>query len=294
MATKLAPVGLDIDDRPREIPVPGCQPIIFRPKDFVNELSWVRFLIDEQLTENDFADVDQWKRYFYWTLGLLNGGVIIIGGPEGNGKSCWMYYTAYHMRDLFGKKCTFDVAPKNTFGAYSLLDEDTEFQDQLRAFGKLALMEKKVENGEATREDFDKELSKLELYNRVIGTDEAYEKLDKSHRTNYSKDIGKLVRKWRHYYNLFMFVSPDPRDIDRRMVYDRRSHEVRCWGEVMYEGVLTYEILWKRKGVKKVQHITPAKWSFLWETHNIIGQRVLSKPPKLTAEDKIANSKEAK
>jgi hypothetical protein len=136
-------------------------------------------------------------------------------------------------------------------------------------------MEKAKEVGEITAEEFARALNNVKLFYAVISIDEAYDKLDKSRRGNFAVNMGHLDRKYRHYHNLFIFGTPDLDDIDRRMVFRRRTHEVHCY----FDGIRGHPCrfnIWQRRPNRWTTHeIIPSNWSFLWETHNIIGGTVL-------------------
>ncbi len=255
------------------LPVPDGKDIIISRDDFTNDRAWERLVIGMSLDVSDFKDFNLWKRYWYIANGLTEG-CICVGGPEGYGKSLWMYKTGYDMRELFGKGCTFDVPPKETFGTYRTIDDET-FIEELNKFKEIARLEKAKECGEVTDEEFDKALNSVKLFNSVIGVDEAYDRLDKSRRGNFAVNMGHLVRKYRHYHNLFIFVTPDLDDIDKRMVFRRRTHEVRCFFDGIPGHPCRFNIWYRRPNRWTTHELIPSNWSKLWETHNIIGGTVL-------------------
>lgn len=262
-----------VDDTPRALIVPGNKDIILEPKDFSSWRCWERLCLGMSLRAEDFVEVDTYKKYFYLANGLTTG-LITIGGYEGSGKSLILYKLAYDMRNLFGKRCTFDSAPKETFGEYRLID-DMSFVEELKKFGEVAKMEKLKEKGDVSKEDYEATLNDIKLYNTVIGIDEAYDKLDKSRRGNFAVNMGHFIRKYRHYHNLFLLATPDLDDIDRRMAFKRRTHEIHCSRD-MITGVCRYRIWWRRPNTWNAIELTPQRWAFLWETHNVIGGTILS------------------
>lgn len=262
-----------VDDTPRALPVPGGKSIVFLPSDFTNRRAWERLCLGYELRGEDFKDLNMWKRYWYLAYSLTEG-TIIVSGPEGSGKSQWMYYTAYHMRELFGKGCTFDIEPKDTFGPYRSID-DASFVEELSKFKEIAVMEKALERKDITREAFEEALNDVKLFNAVIGIDEAYDKLEKARRGNFAVNLGRLIRKYRHFHNLFILLSPDAKDIDRRMAWQRRTHEVHCYFDGIRGHPCRYNIWWRRPNNWTGQQLTPANWAFLWESENIIGTSVL-------------------
>jgi hypothetical protein len=199
---------------------------------------------------------------------------------------------------LFGKGCTYDVPPKETFGysyeaaeqyvweeeqynpppiknlgGYRSID-DNLFIEELKKFAEIAKIEKALEKKQVNYETFQQSLDDVKLFNSVIGIDEAYEKLEKARRGNFAVNMGHFIRKFRHYHNLFILVSPDIDDIDKRMVFKRRTHEIHCYKDEM-SGRCRYRIWWRRPNKWTSHELTPQRWSFLWETHNVIGSVVL-------------------
>lgn len=262
-----------IDDVERFMPVPGGDDVVFTPDDFTSQRSWERLCLGFPLKDYDFVDIDMWKRYWYLVYKLTEG-CVVVGGPEGNGKSLWMYYTAYHQSKLFGKGCTFDIPPRETFGNYRTIDEDS-FCEELDKFKDVAVIEKEVELGILPRERLTEALNDIKLYNSVIGIDEAYDKLEKSRRGNFAVNMGRLIRKYRHFHILIILVTPDIDDIDKRMAFKRRTHVVHCYRNEV-TGKCRYNIWYRRPNLWTGQELTPGNWGFLWTSENIIGTSVLS------------------
>jgi hypothetical protein len=257
--------------------------------------------------ERDFVDVKNYKRY--WMLvHKLTEGVVVIGGMEGSGKSLEGYYLGWNARELFGKGFTCDIPPKETFGysyeyaeqfvweevkfdpppqktlgGYRSID-DTSFVEELKKFGEIAKMEKAKEKGQIKSEEFASALNDIKLFNSVIMIDEAYDRLEKARRGNFAVNLGHFIRKYRHYHNLFILISPDMDDIDRRMAFKRRSHEIHC-NKDDFTGRCRYRILWRKAGSWTSHELTPQRWSFLWETHNVIGGTVLEVKKELKSND---------
>jgi len=287
-----------VDDTPRALLVPGNKDIILEPKDFTSWRSWERLCLGMAVDASDFCDIRNYKRYYFLSNGLSTG-VIVVGGPEGHGKSCLLYYLGWNMRELFGKRCTFDIPPKETFGysmecaeqyewgearydpppekklgGYMSID-DTSFIEELKKFGEIAKMEKAAERGDVKADEFGQALNDVKLFNTVIGIDEAYDRLERARRGNFAVNLGHFIRKYRHYHNLFILVSPDIDDIDKRMAFKRRTHEVHCHKDEM-TGKCRYRIWWRRPNRWSAFELTPSRWNFLWETHNIIGGTILA------------------
>lgn len=261
-----------VDDTERLLVVPGGQDIILSPKDFMSRRSWERLCLGFVLRDNDFVDLNMWKRYWYLTHKMSEGCILDVG-PEGHGKSLWMYYTGYQMRELFDKGFTCDKAPKETFGQYRTIDDES-FCEELNKFNEIEKIEKAVEKGDLPRERLKEALDDVKLYNATIGIDEAYDRLERARRGNFAINMGRLIRKYRHFHILIILVTPDIEDIDRRMAFKRRTHVVYCY-QNPYTGKCRYSIWWRQPNVWTGHELTPEKWSFLWETHNIIGSSVL-------------------
>ncbi len=286
-----------VDDTPRALIVPGGKDIVLTPKDFTSWRSWERLCLGYALNDYDFADPRMYKRYWLLVHKLVEG-VIVIGGLEGSGKSLEGYYLGWNHRELFNKGFTCDIPPKETFGyAYEYAQQfvwnemtydptpvktlggyrsidDMSFVDELKKFGEIAKMEKDKERGKISVEDYESALNDIKLFNSVIMIDEAYDRLEKSRRGNFAVNLGHFIRKYRHYHNLFILISPDMDDIDRRMAFKRRTHEIHC-NKDDYSGKCRYRILFRKQQVWTSHELTPQRWSFLWETHNVIGGTIL-------------------
>ncbi len=261
-----------VDDTPRALIVPGQDDVILKPDDFVSWRGWERLCLGMNLRADDFNDLDNYKRYWYVAYRLTEG-IIIVSGDFGSGKSLWMYKIAWDLRNLFGKKCTFDVPPLETFGDYRTI-KSHEFTDELEKIGKLAEVEKQVELGHMSRAEFNEQLDEVKLFNATIGIDESYDKLEKRRSNNFSINMGHLMMKVRHFHNLFILVSPKANRIDRGMAYDIRSHEVYCSRD-QATNECRYRIWRKVDGAWTSHTLTPSNWSHLWKTDNIIGSSIL-------------------
>jgi hypothetical protein len=287
-----------VDDTPRALIVPGGKDIILEPKDFSSWRSWERLCLGMPVQADDFRDARNYKRY-YLLSNSLTTGVLMVGGAEGNGKSLELYWLAWQLRELFGKGCTFDIPPKETFGysmdyaeqfewgearynpppertlgGYRSID-DTSFIEELKKFGEIAKMEKAKEKGDVKGEEFSEALNDVKLFNSVIGIDEAYDRLERARRGNFAVNLGHFIRKYRHYHNLFILVSPDIDDIDKRMAFKRRTHEIHCHKDDV-TGKCRYRIWWRKPNRWTAHELTPSRWNFLWETHNVIGGTILA------------------
>lgn len=297
MTTQNIPQRPLVDDTPRALLVPGGKDIILEPKDFTSLRSWERLCLGYNLTERDFTDARNYKRYFF-LIHRACEGLMVIGGMEGSGKSLEGYYIGWNLRELFNKGFTCDIPPKETFGysyeyamqyewgeeeyipsptktlaRYRSID-DASFVEELKKFGEIAKMEKAKEKGEIKGEVYQEALDDIKLFNSVIMIDEAYDRLEKARRGNFAVNLGHFIRKYRHYHNLFILISPDMDDIDRRMAFKRRTHEIHCHKDDA-SGRCRYRILQRKTGSWTSHELTPQRWNFLWETHNVIGGTIL-------------------
>lgn len=287
-----------VDNAPRVVDVPGIPDgVEFNRKDFVCDRSWERLCLGLPVNNMDFADIKQYLRYFLIT-NQLTQAIIICSGAFGAGKSFFCYWLAYMLRELFGKNCTFDVPPKDTFGySYEYAEQfvwhekeydpappmtlgryrtikATEFTEELEKIGKMAEIEKEVERGNISRDEFNRQLADIKLYNSFIGIDEAYDKLEKARRGNFAINLGHLMMKMRHFHNVFVLISPKADRIDRGMAYDIRTHEVYAYKDP-FTNICTYRIWWRVANRWTKIELTPEKWGFLWKTDNIIGGSIL-------------------
>jgi hypothetical protein len=109
-------------------------------------------------------------------------------------------------------------------------------------------------------------LKSLLVYNRILALDEIDKWGDKSNRTNYTKLVGRLVVRRRHYHTTFLMATVDPNSIDRRLLWDRRTHIITC---DKIDGLCRYQILHKRTGKTHWMYLDPAKWLHIWDSWNM-------------------------
>jgi len=255
-----APTFLDFN-------IPGCDPVRFWGSDLTSEKAWRRIQKGfPYLRERDFAARGQFEKYWLVSAGLV-AGAVMVSGLERSGKSLWVSHLAYQSKKHFGKRCTLNYKPKKGFGEFDYLDNEGLIQeiDNLRRITGLA--NDLTEDDEVSPE-VEEELRNCLLYNRIFVVDEAYQELDKGRRTNLTRAYGRLVRQWGHLHSLFVFVSPDAEDFDVRMIWKRRTHEVKT---TYYRGQCYYNILWKTHGIVKTQQLNPANWGHLWNSWNLVG-----------------------
>ena len=254
----------EVQDEEVSIPVPGNEPITFKKSDFTCDGAWEWLLSGKELEEDAFIREDDWFRYWLLAMKLLEGTVCCYG-EERSGKSLWASFTAKHLHDLFGKQIVANFHLKEGFGDYEYLDLESEFQHEMENLGSLAKGADKMTD---TQLAAGTGLSKL--FNKVILIDEAQEVVGKDRRTNLSRGFGMMNRLYGHLHNLTIYMSQDMEDFDKRMVWNRKTHEVICGFETMYEETCTYIVRYK-KGFSRMMHIQPSSWSHLWDTHELRG-----------------------
>lgn len=110
-------------------------------------------------------------------------------------------------------------------------------------------------------------LRKLLVYNRVFGLDECDKWGDKGYRTNMTRLIGHLINRRRHYHTSFFMVYIDPKGVDGRYIWDRRTHLITC--EKTGYDTCEYRIYHKRANKTFWLILHPSKWWPIWDTHNM-------------------------
>lgn len=240
--------------------------IKFSHRDFVNPLAWLRFRDNVPMTCYDFADVNQWWRYFYISIGLTEG-CVIVEGEEGSGKSTWMYKVARDMRELFGKGVTFlkDLPVLDGFGEADSIGA-AGFMEE---WAKLTVLSK----DKNYQRDSIEELQKYsKLYNRVICDDEAHEDMRRRGMNKYGMYLADFIKQRRHYHNLMIFCTPNAKkDLGKSEVLDRITHHVECKFGELEPGKSFYKIFWKRYRITKTMQLTPSEYGNIFDSWNIIG-----------------------
>jgi len=254
-----------------ELTVLGHSPVMFSLLDFVHIKTWDRLIKgDPFILDREFRNIDKFKKYFLIAMGLTEG-TVVVHGREGGGKSLFAYHLAHQMLELFNKRCTLMPKPKKPYWKDRA---DTMVGAQLEEEINL-LKELTGKASDLTEEDEDSPelqamLAQSKLYKRVVVDDESYQDLEKSRRTNVTRSWGRLVRQYAHLHSLFIFISPDKRDIDSRLIFDRRTHEVTC---SKYGGKCHYAIMWTSGGgITRPMELDPKDWaSWLWRRDNLVG-----------------------
>ena len=252
------------------IDVPNGSQVVFKRSDFTCDGAWEWLLNGKELDEDAFIEEANWWRY--WLLAMkLTEGTVCCYGEERSGKSLWAVFIAKQVKELFNKKVTANTHLSAGFGAYEYLDPASDFQREMDNLHKLA------ENSEGMSEvEIAKGLKDCKLHDRIIIIDEAQEVVGKDRRTNLSRGLGMMNRLYGHLHNLTIYLSQDMEDFDKRMVWNRKTHEVICGFETMYEETCTY-IVRHKKGFSRMMHVQPKNWKHLWDTHELRGLSTGSK-----------------
>lgn len=256
----------------------GFDPVVITMDDVNDIYVWWKLAVDHSpyLEQYDFKNYNTYIKYFMITLGLMEYSLAIVSGDEGSGKSLGIARLTYEMVRQFGKRATLDWTPPNPalFGKFhSMYDED--FTDRVQNdLNRLARLEKQL-NGQAVPME---ELAKCIVYNAVLGLDECDSYAEKSLRTNLTRLIGRLVRRRRHYYLNILMAFVDADDADKRMIFNRRTHEITCYKDafpIAYPGYCSYLIKDVRRGgagtgIQKWLHLNPEDNTPLWRSHNMV------------------------
>lgn len=149
------------------------------------------------------------------------------------------------------------------------MDVVPEFKrcDRLKDKDVVARLQEDINNTAEYEEEIpDTVLKNLLVYNRIFGMDEIDKWADKSNRTNYTKLFGRLIVRRRHYHTTFLMATVDPNSIDRRMLWDRRTHVITC---DKVEGICRYQILHLRTRKTHWMYLDPSKWLHIWDSWNM-------------------------
>lgn len=140
--------------------------------------------------------------------------------------------------------------------------------------------------------EFDEEipqsvLNNLLVYNRVFGCDECDRWGDKSNRTKFTMLMGRLINRRRHYHTTFLLVYIDPKGVDGRLIWDRRTHVITA--QKIAPDTCEYRVMNRRTGKTHWMTLHPSDWTHLWDTHNI---SAVSHNVKLNLGSSAKNKKE--
>lgn len=246
---------------------PQQEELAFSREDFAYEISWQKFLKGERLRDFDFADRDNYTRYFLIDLELVDWAVVIVSGLKRSGKSLLGTWLAYELKRLFGKGATLNYRPKEAFGEYSYMTEQS-FIDEWVKLTELA-----------DREDANQLIDNLmeltrqsQFYNHAMIFDEAkkwvWKRKSNARMLTY---ITELVDLAAHNHNVMLFMCPNAEHIvDRITIWEGRTHEVYCSFNTTYQDCATYMIRRRNDGAVRWLHLPAKKYAHLWESWNLI------------------------
>lgn len=263
-------VMLDIPTE-AQFEVPGSQPVVFSINDMTTEKAWRKLYSgNTKIDAKFFKDPVKFRKYWYLSLGLTEG-TMVIHGPERSGKSLFVHYIGYHLRELFGKPSTFiNTRPKKGYGDHAYLNDEMLIEE-LDLLKQATNMQNDLTEADDLTPEVKLKLQQSKLYGRFVVLDEAHQHLEKSRLTNRVRAYARLVRQYGHLHTLIAFATQDERDLPPRFIYDRKTHEVGC----SYKGwkrpaECVYTINWRREGITKALTITPENWEHIWNTHNLV------------------------
>jgi hypothetical protein len=238
-------------------------PAVFCRDDMTSAMAWVRLIAkDTTLQEDDFVKPEQYWRYLILILHLLEYSCILIAGQEGGGKSLLMAVLTSMCINLFPPKAAvldwFPPVPEkyNVSKPYYKL-KDSNFTDRvMKDLNKVNNMDH-----EPTKEDREK----LIISNSIMGLDECSSYGTTNHYTNLMELLVRLSERRRHFDLSIITVWQDPKRIPGS-IYDRRTHEISCFGDYPVEGVCTYYIFHKKTGTYRYIPIVAEQWKDYWNT----------------------------
>ena len=241
--------------------------LLFDREDFAYEISWNKYLRGEKLRDFDFISKDNWIRHFLLDIELIDYAVVIVSGQKGSGKSLIGTWLAHTNKRLFGKGATLNYRPKEGFGNYDYMTEQS-FLDEWVKLTELA-----------DREDSNEIINNLaeltkrsKFYNRTIMIDEAKKWVWK--RRSSSRMLGyvtELVDLSRHNHNVMLFACPNAENIvDRITIWEGRTHEIYCSFNTSFQNHATYQIIHRNTGKVRWLHLSAENHSNLWESNNLI------------------------
>lgn len=233
---------------------------VFIRDDMTSPMAWVKLIAkDTTLESSDFVDEDQFLRYWFLILHILEYSNIVIAGEEGGGKSLLMAWLVRQIIRLFPpKRCTLDWNPPNKelYGNYFRL-KDSNFIDKLQK--DLDIIEKY--DDEPPKEVRDN----LAISNTIMGLDECSSYGVTNHQGNLMELIVRLSERRRHFDMSMITVWVSPKRIPE-IFYERRTHEVSCMQNYVMEGICTYHIMHKKSGTYRYLHLNPMEWQDIWNS----------------------------
>lgn len=154
------------------------------------------------------------------------------------------------------------------YGNFDYLN-DQMLVEELDLLKQLTNMQNDLAEDDDIMPDIQDKLKQSRLYNRVIFLDEAHQHMEGSRITNRVRAYSRLLPQYGHIHSLIILATQNERILPQELIYERRTHDVGCSFDIRKQKC-SYTIFWKRQGISKSQEITPAKWSHIWDTHNLV------------------------
>ncbi len=261
-----------IDLEPLQPQVQLHEELAFNREDFAYPQSWERFLKGERMHEFDFKDKDNYIRYILIDIEWVDWAVVVVSGLKRAGKSLLGTWVAMNNKRLFGKGATLNYRPKEGFGGYNYINE----QSFLDAWVKLTEMADR-EDANHIIDDLQQMTKDSEFYNHAVIIDECKKWVWKRKpNARILAYMAELVDIAAHNHNIMFFMCPNAENIvDVNTIWEGRTHEVYCSFGTKYPGYASYYIKNRNTGKERWLHLSAADNSHLWESWNLIA---MSKP----------------
>jgi len=208
--------------------------------------------VNDGLSDAERQDAEVWKRFYY--------GVMMVTGRTGSGKGVFTINLMYKMKRYFGRKIMLDYKPRELFGPYVPVTEET-MMGELTKMNEVAQV-KRVEEGSRKKLKHVEEMKKEELQalastwmsskgsvfmqGAAVGLDELkrYFHNRRPHNPN-GVMWGHVLTVHRHLDMLFVGMTPYEREIDEISFMPYVTHRVLC--SQRYDGKIqadVYQTVW--------------------------------------------------
>ena len=257
------------------------------------------------LEETDFKNPKHYYKYFMLSLGLLDYPMVLIGGDPGKGKSLIRSTLTFRSMDLFNKTACMDTPPPNPElypGRVHNLYDQQYVNLIVGELARLNMLQKNISNCPdkelriQKRQELQKHIEGMVLYNAVGSYDESHMWGDCSRRFNLTVLISRIAMIRRHLYMGMYFCYINPMRADK-LIFDAHTHEIECFKDAFIRelgpGFCSFQITDKRPGgtgTTKWMHLRPEQWKDYWDSENIpsvvndveiyLGGKKKSKPTK--------------
>ena len=158
-------------------------------------------------TRKHFPTIDAYMRQWLVDMGFVGrGGLGLITGRPGAGKSLFGYTILWWVKKLFGIQCTVDAKPNpDTFGKFDFF-EHTKILDEIEKADKMAR-----ESTEWLNTD------DLIFYKRMVLLDEFYKLAHNRNCMNIlTRQFEYVIKQWRHYESFFLCSMPFKNEVDTK------------------------------------------------------------------------------